>query len=262
MPQNTINHKSIKMKKLILLYICSLFVISCDSDSVEMMNFEKNVTTAKKFYQSFSDKKLEEMKSFVTDDYTWSPPPTGVDSLDIDTWHNAMKGFNNAYDDIEFTKQLYFAGLDENQKPNGDVRVYGTWKSLNAETKKPVKMDYYAVLFFNDEGKIHHQSEWYNSADLDQNSLVDVVALIPLTKGYKVWYKGFMGDKKNRKRFCDDSRTLVQRDVNNPEMVSVYLFDVDMSQLGAMMADPKFEELAISLGEDLPNKKVYVLKPL
>lgn len=35
-----------------------------------------------------------------------------------------------------------------------------------------------------------------------------------------------------------------------------------MSELGAMMADPKFEELAISLGEDLSNKKVYVLNAL
>ena len=250
------------MKKLILLVSCSFFLINCDSNSRKMMEYEKNAATAKKFYQSFSDKKLIEMRSFVTDDYTWSPPPTGVDSLDVDTWSKAMQGFNDAYDDIEFTKQLYFAGLDENQKPNGDVRVYGTWKSLNAVTKKPVEMDYYAVLFFNDEGKIYHQSEWYNSADLDQNSLVDVVALIPLTKGYKIWYKGFMKDRKNRERFCDDSRTLVQRDVNNPNMVSVYLFDVDMSELGKMIADPKFEKLAISLGEDLANKKVYVLKSL
>jgi ketosteroid isomerase-like protein len=250
------------MKKIIMLIVCSVFAISCDSNSVSMTNYEKNVVTAKKFYQSFSDKNLQEMRGFVTEDYTWSPPPTGVDSLDIDTWYQSMKGFNSAYDNIEFTKQLYFAGLDENQKPNGDVRVYGTWTSLNAKTKKPVEMDYYAVLFFNDDGKIYHQSEWYNTTDLDKNSLVDVVALIPLKKGYKVWYKGFMSDKKNRERFCDESRTLVQRDVKNPNMVSVYLFDVDMSELGAMMADPKFEKFAISLGEDLANKKVYILKSL
>ena len=56
----------------------------------------------------------------------------------------------NFLEEINFTKQLYFAGLDDNQKPNGDVRVYGTWEALNSVTKKPVLMDYYAVLFFND----------------------------------------------------------------------------------------------------------------
>ena len=250
------------MKKLITLFICSVFIVNCDSNSVEMANYEKNVVTAKKLYKSFSDKKLDEMRSFVTEDYTWSPPPTGVDSLDVDTWFGSMQGFNKAYNNIDFTEQLYFAGLDENQKPNGDVRVYGTWTSLNAVTEKPVEMDYYAVLFFNDEGKIYHQSEWYNTSDLDKNSLVDVLALIPITKGFKVWYKGFMSDSKNRERFCDDSRTLVQRDVSNPNMISVYLFDVDMSELGAMMSDPDFEKFAISLGEDLSNKKVYILKSL
>lgn len=250
------------MKKLFLLFVYSLFVVSCDSNAVQIMEFEKNVATAKKFYQSFADKNLDEMRTFVTDDYIWSPPPTGVDSLDIDTWFSAMQGFNNAYNDIEFTKPLYFAGLDENQKPNGDVRVYGTWKSLNAQTNRPVEMDYYAVLFFNEDGKIKHQTEWYNTEDLEQNSLVDVVALIPLTKGYKVWYKGFMSDKENRARFCDDSRTLVQKDVQNPNMVSVYLFDVDLTELEAMMTDPKFGQFATELGEDLANKKVFVLKSL
>lgn len=251
------------MKKSITILICSFLLLNCNStNSNEMKVFEKNVETAKQFYKAFSDKKLEEMKRFVTADYTWSPPPTGVDSLDINVWYNAMQGFNQGYDNIEFTKQLYYAGLDDNQQPNGDVRVYGTWKSLNAETQLPVLMDYYAVLFFNDEGKITHQSEWYNAADLNQNALVDVVAIIPLTKGYAKWYNGFMKDKKNRANFCDDSKTLVLRDVNDPNTVSVYLFDVNMAELGKMMSDPEFEKLAISLGEDLENKKVYQLNAL
>ena len=118
------------------------------------------------------------------------------------------------------------------------------------------------VLFFNEEGKIHHVGEWYNTADLNQNALVDAVAIIPLTKGYSKWYKGFIKDNKNRERFCDDSKTLIHRDVNDPNKVSVYLFDVDMSKLGEMMVDPAFEDFAISLGEDLANKKVYTINPL
>ena len=250
------------MKKIIAIICCSFLFVNCTSNSTEMMNFEKNVESTKAFFKAFSDENLDEMKTFVTEDFTWSPPPTGVDSLDIDTWYNAMKGFNAAYEEINLTKQLYFAGLDENQKPNGDVRVYGTWTSLNSVTKKPVMMDYYAVLFFNEEGKIHHQSEWYNTADLNQNALVDLAVIIPLTKGYKTWYNGFMKDKKNREGFCDDSRTIVLQDVEDPNKVAVYLFDVDMSKIAAMMQDPAFAEFAISIGEDLANKKVYTLSAL
>jgi len=71
-----------------------------------------------------------------------------------------------------------------------------------------------------------------------------------------------MEDKKTREDFCDESRTLVLRDVNDPNKVSVYLYDVDMAKLGKMMADPAFSSFAISIGEDLENKKVYVLKAL
>jgi len=250
------------MKKITSILLCSYLFINCDSNTAEIRNFEKNVEISKEFFKAFSDEKLDEMKSFVTEDFTWSPPPTGIDSLDINTWYNAMKGFNAEFNEIKFTKQLYFAGLDDNQKPNGDVRVYGTWESLNSITNKPVLMDYYAVFSFNAEGKIYHQREWYNTADLEQNSLVDLAIIIPLTKGYSKWYKGFIKDNKNRKRFCDDSRTLVFKDTKNPNKVSVYLYDVDMSKIGEMMADPAFEKFAISLGEDLANKKIYTLNSL
>ena len=51
-------------------------------------------------------------------------------------------------------------------KPNGDVRVYGTWKSNYALTGEATELDYYSVLFFNKEGKIESQSEWYNYSDI------------------------------------------------------------------------------------------------
>ena len=51
----------------------------------------------------------------------------------------------------------------------------------------------------------------------------NIAAIIPLKKGFSVWEKGFMEDKKTREDFCDESRTLVLRDVNDPNKVSVYL---------------------------------------
>ena len=253
------------MNKTLLFLASSLFLYNCASEtssSEAMKKYEINVATTKSFFEAFSNKNIDKMESFISEDFTWSPPPTGVDSLDLSLWKTTMEGFNTEFNEIEFTNAQYFAGLDENQKPNGDVRVYGTWKSLNADTNQPVMMDYYAVLFFNEEGEIQHEREWYNAADLSQNALTDIAAIIPLKKGFSVWEKGFMEDKKTREDFCDESRTLVLRDVNDPNKVSVYLYDVDMAKLGKMMADPAFSSFAISIGEDLENKKVYVLKAL
>lgn len=91
-----------------------------------------------------------------------------MDSLPKADWEEAMKGFMKAYNDKQLTDAQYYAGLDEDQQPNGDVRVYGIWNSKFAESGKDSKVKWYAVYFFNDEGKITHQAEWYDIADLSK----------------------------------------------------------------------------------------------
>ena len=166
------------MKNLILILTLTLFVIGCqekapapaEAEVVEvdpnMEKFQMNVETTKAMLKAFCEKDSTKMFSYVTEDYIWSPPSVGQDSLPRSTWEEAMKGFMASYNDIEFTNDLYFAGLDEDQKPNGDVRVYGLWKSKMAESGADQRLKWYAVLFFNDEGKITHTAEWYDTADL------------------------------------------------------------------------------------------------
>lgn len=129
-------------------------------------NFHKNVETTKAYIQAFCDKDSTKMYSYVSEDFIWSPPSVGQDSLPIEIWKEAMKGFMATYNDIEFTNAQFFSGLDDDQKPTGDVRVYGLWKSKMAESGADQRLKWYAVLFFNDEGKAIHSAEWYDTADL------------------------------------------------------------------------------------------------
>lgn len=166
------------MKKIIFILCLSLFVISCQEKATapaepevaqvdpNMEKFHKNVETTKAMLQAFCDKDSTKMFSYATDDFIWSPPSVGQDSLPRATWEEAMKGFMASYNDVEFTNGLYYAGLDEDQKPNGDVRTYGLWKSKMAETGDEQRLKWYAVMFFNDEGKVKHIAEWYDTADL------------------------------------------------------------------------------------------------
>jgi ketosteroid isomerase-like protein len=163
------------MKKIILLFTAIVLMASCQEKVQEpqapmpdpnMEKFHKNVETTKAFLEAFSNNDSLNFGKFVTDDFIWSPPSVGSDSLPRANWEEAMKGFMKAYNNKELTDAQYFAGLGEDQKPNGDVRVYGLWKSVNAETGKDSRLKWYSVLFFNDEGKITHQAEWYDTADL------------------------------------------------------------------------------------------------
>ena len=166
------------MKKVVFILLALALFMSCqekatapkEAEVVEvdpnMEKFHKNVETTKAMLQAFCEKDSTKFFSYVTEDFIWSPPSVGQDSLPRTTWEETMKGFMAAYNDIEFTNGLYFAGLDDNQKPNGDVRIYGLWKSNMAETGDPQRLKWYAVGFFNDEGKITHMAEWYDTADL------------------------------------------------------------------------------------------------
>ena len=115
------------MKKLILILVIPLLIVACQEKAPEPKEaevatvdpnleiFNKNVETTKAMLQAFCEKDSTKMFSYVTDDYIWSPPSVGQDSLPIATWKEAMKGFMASYNDIEFTNGMYFAGLDENQ---------------------------------------------------------------------------------------------------------------------------------------------------
>ena len=170
------------MKKVVLLLTAIVMMASCKEKAPETMvpetmvsvtdtnmeTFQENVKTIKAFLAAFSVHDSTKVVSYVMDDFVWSPPSVGSDSLPRSTWEEGMKGFMNAYNDKKFTEAQYFAGLDDNQKPNGDVRVYGVWNSTFADTGKDSKLKYYAVYFFNEEGKITQQAEWYDTADLSK----------------------------------------------------------------------------------------------
>lgn len=159
-----INHKPIKMKKLI--FLLPLLFTFCDSNQAALKKFEANSKTVAVFFEAFSNNDIDKMKSFVDKNFVWTPPMSNLDSLSIDAWESQMRLFNDLYENIEFTNAQYYAGLDENMRPNGDVRVYGTWKSDYTLTGESTELDYYSVLFFNPEGKIQSQSEWYNYSDI------------------------------------------------------------------------------------------------
>ena len=169
------------MKRLVLIVVGLILLTACqekkaapdaaemaamDKPDPNMEKFERNTATARDFLQAFCDKDSTKMFSYISDDFIWSPPSVGRDSLPREAFTEAMKGFMTSYNDIQLTDAQYFAGLDDNQKPNGDVRAYGLWKSKMADSGKDARLKWYAVMFFNDEGKIIHHAEWYDTADL------------------------------------------------------------------------------------------------
>jgi hypothetical protein len=162
------------MKKLFLLLVATAFLASCDQAPKEtpvnpkMDVFNTNVATTKAFLSSFMENDSVTFFSdkYIGKDFIWSPPAVGMDSLPRVQWEGAFKGFMANFDNKMLMNTKYYAALDEENLPDGNVRVYGTWNSTFAETGKKSMLKWYAVFRYDAEGKIAHYMEWYDSADL------------------------------------------------------------------------------------------------
>ena len=164
------------MKKLFLLLIAITLLIRCDQAQKEapvnlkMDIFKTNVATTKAFLSSFmkNDSVTFFSDKYIGKDFMWSPPAVGMDSLPRMQWESAFKGFMVNFDNKMLKDAKYFAALDENNIPDGSVRVYGTWNSVFAKTGKKSMLKWYAVFRYDEQGKIAHYMEWYDSADLSK----------------------------------------------------------------------------------------------
>ena len=163
------------MKKLLLCVLTFTLLTGCQDNNQNSVNskmsvFKKNTETTKAWLDAFmqNDSTAFFSDKYMSDDFIWSPPSVGMDSLPKSEWEKAFRGFMSNFDNKKLTNPQYFAALDEDNLPDGNVRAYGTWTSNFASNGKKSMLKWYAVLQFNEEGKLSHYMEWYDSADLSK----------------------------------------------------------------------------------------------
>ncbi len=122
--------------------------------------FNKNKEIADKTFDLFIAKDLEGMLNMYSDDLIWSPANT-IDSLSKADFEQGMKGWMTEFEVFSFNDRQYYPGVGDNFVPNGSVRIYGTWVGTHNSGAQTVSK-YYAVLEFNDEGKITADLEWFD----------------------------------------------------------------------------------------------------
>ena len=159
------------MKKILFSLVIMAALVACNNNNAVKTNaadeaYTKNVATAQAFFAAFSAKDSVKMASYVSDNFVWSPPAVGLDSLSKDKWYAQMQVFMKTYNDITFTNGLWRKGVDVNNNFDGSVRVYGLWNSKFASSGKTSLLKYYCTFDFDKDGKITWQTEYYNAADL------------------------------------------------------------------------------------------------
>jgi len=159
------------MKKFLLSLVIVAVLVACNNSTAVKTTaadeaYTKNLATAQAFFAAFAAKDSVKMASYVTDNFMWSPPAVGQDSLSKDVWYAQMQVFMSTFNDITFTNPLWRKGVDMDNNLDGSVRVYGLWNSKFASSGKTGLLKYYCTFDFDKDGKIAWQGEFYNAADL------------------------------------------------------------------------------------------------
>ena len=171
------------MRKLAILLI--ILFVSCQTPTsgvseTNSNTFEQNVQTIKDTWiLGFEEENLEKAISFMADSIKWTGP--NGNTVGMESLKQSIQYWMETFDEMTYSEGDGLPGTDvgfwggntypASQAMSGPntVRMYGTWSMKNTATGKTAKTKHYAVLTFNEDGKVHTATE-YASFDDVRNS--------------------------------------------------------------------------------------------
>ena len=168
------------MRKLAILLI--ILFVSCQAPTsrvteTDSNTFEQNVQTIKDTWiQGFEEENLEKAISFMADSIKWTGP--NGNTVGMESLKESIQYWMETFDEMTYSEGDGLPGTDVgfwggntypiSQAMSGpnNVRMYGTWSMKNTATGKTAKTKHYAVLTFNEDGKVHTATEYASFDDV------------------------------------------------------------------------------------------------
>ena len=162
------NLKHKKMKKLLTVLIGLLFT-SCSFTGGNVPeapeqhpDFEKNKKIAQNFIDLHFVEDWEAQAELLHEDLDWSPPMYGSENYGKAEHVEAMKMYQQMFDNIKFQADYWLPGVDpETGMIDGSVRTYGTWTGVHTESGKEWALKSYHPMAFKD-GKIIGGGDYFD----------------------------------------------------------------------------------------------------
>ena len=168
------------MRKLAILLI--ILFVSCQAPTsgvseTDSNTFEQNVQTIKDTWiQGFEEENLEKAISFMAYSIKWTGP--NGNTVGMESLKQSIQYWMDTFDEMTYSEGDGLPGTDVgfwggntypiSQAMSGpnNVRMYGTWSMKNTATGKTAKTKHYAVLTFNEDGKVHTATEYASFDDV------------------------------------------------------------------------------------------------
>ena len=168
------------MRKLAILLI--ILFVSCQTPTsvvseTNSNTFEQNVQTIKDTWiLGFEEENLEKAISFMADSIKWTGP--NGNTVGMESLKQSIQYWMETFDEMTYSEGDGLPGTDigfwggntypTSQAMSGpnNIRMYGTWSMKNTATGKTAKTKHYAVLTFNEDGKVHTATEYASFDDV------------------------------------------------------------------------------------------------
>ena len=153
------------MKNYFLLFVTLFLFNSCENKKVSVMHpdFEKNKATAIEFIELHNSEDWEAQAELLHEDLDWAPPMYGSENYGKAEHIEAMKMYQEMFDNIKFEADYWLPGVDPQTGMNdGSVRTYGTWTGVNVATGKVLDLHGYWYMNFDEDGKVIAQGDYFD----------------------------------------------------------------------------------------------------
>ena len=129
-------------------------------------NYSANVKIAQKFMQLHEVEDLESQISMLSDDLIHEPPRYGSELQDKDGFINDVKGYQDNFENMNFTPTYWLPGSDSLGNLNGSVRVYGVWTATHTPTQKGITLRSYHYWDFDENGLIIQVGDYFDATGM------------------------------------------------------------------------------------------------
>ena len=146
------------MKKNLALIFLSLVLGGCSSN----LKYEKNLLTAKKLFELHGQEDFEGQKKLISKEIKSVLPIYGSEPVGYESYIQMLKGYQELFDNIKYTAEVWLPGTDRNGKLDGSVRTYGNWTAVHSITGKELDLNGYWYFNFDDKGLIVEQGDFFD----------------------------------------------------------------------------------------------------
>ena len=168
------------MRKLAILLI--ILFVSCQTPTsgvseTNSNTFEQNVQTIKDTWiLGFEEENLEKAISFMADSIKWTGP--NGNTVGMESLKQSIQYWMETFDEMTYSEGDGLPGsvtgfwggntypVSQAMSAPNNVRMYGTWSMKNTATGKTASTKHYAVLTFNEDGKVHTATEYASFDDV------------------------------------------------------------------------------------------------